>query len=319
MRYVLLAAFCVSVISTSNAHAQIKVVVTSKPAQSLVASVMGETGIPGVLVSGAASPHTYAMKPSDGQAVNRATVFFRISEGLEPFTKKLAKSLPKSVRLVSLQETPGLNVVDRREGGAFEAHGHDDHKADAQGGGTKAGKRAAEAEDETDPHVWLDPRNAILMIDYIATVLGEADPANASTYKSNAATAKSKLQALDQEMERELKPYAGKAFIVLHDAYQYFERRFGLTAVGSIAVNPETAPSGKRLSALRKKIADAGVACVFAEPGMQPKVVAAVIEGSSAKSVLQDPEATRLSPGPNLYEDLMRGLVNGVKQCFDPK
>ncbi len=301
-----------------SAIAEIKVVVSSKPAHALVALVMGNTGTPAVLVNGAASPHAYAMRPSDAQSVNGAAVFFRISEGLEPFTTKLVKSLPKSVQLVTLQEAPGVTVFDRREGGAFEAHAHGVHKTHGRGGGKK-GTGTEDAEDETDPHIWLSPRNAIAMVYHIAAILGDADAANAVAYKNNAAVAVAKLQALDDNLERELTPYAGKPFVVLHDAYQYFEQRYGLTAVASIALNPETAPSGNRLSAVRKKIADTGAPCVFAEPGMQPKVVAAVIEGSNAKSVVLDPEATRLTPGAALYEELMRGLVNGFKQCFEAK
>jgi zinc transport system substrate-binding protein len=304
--------------SISAGAAEMKVVVSSKPAHTLVALVMGNTGTPGVIVGGTASPHSYAMKPSDAQSVNEAAVFFRISEGLEPFTSKLLKALPKSVRVVSLQEAPGLQLLDRREGGAFEAHGHGAHKEHGKGKGGKPGAKE-ETEDETDPHFWLSPRNAIAMVDYIASVMSEADAANAAAYKSNAAAAITALRALDAELERELKPYAGKPFVVLHDAYQYFEQRYGLTAVASIAVNPETAPSGKRLSAVRKKLADSGASCVMAEPGMQPKVVAAVIEGSKAKSVVLDPEATQLKPGPELYEGLMRGLVAGVKACFEAK
>lgn len=317
------ALMCATIVmaGAGAASAEIKVVASSKPTHSLVAMVMGNTGSPSVLVSGAASPHSYSMKPSDAQTVNGAAVFFRISEGLEPFTSKLIKSLPKSVRVVSMQDAAGVTLIDRREGGAFEAHGQDAHKGHKDQGKGKSSKAAGKEEraDETDPHIWLSPRNAIAMVDHVAKVLAEIDAANATEYKNNAAAAVSKLQALDAVLERELQPYAGKPFVVLHDAYQYFEQRYGLTAVASIAVNPEAAPSGKRLSAVRKKLADTAAACVFAEPGMQPKVVAAVLEGSKARSVVLDPEATQLTPGPGLYEDLMRGLAAGAKQCFDGK
>ncbi len=239
-------------------------------------------------------------------------MLFRVAESLEPFTAKLVKSLPKSVRVVSLLDAPGLDLIDRREGGAFEAHGHVAH---AHG----AAKPPAAEEDERDPHVWLDPNNASALVDHIAAVLAEADPGSAATFAANAAAAKARIAVLAQELERELKPYAGKPFVVLHDAYQYLERRFGLAAVGSIAVSPEAAPSGKRLAAIRRKIADSGANCVFAEPGMQPKVVSAVIEGTSARAGLLDPEATLLAPGPTVYVDLMRGLAAGIKRCFEAK
>jgi zinc transport system substrate-binding protein len=318
--FTLLATFGIaSGMCAVGAQAEVRIVASSKPVHALVASVMGSTGTPTLLVSGSASPHSYAMKPSDAKAVNAAAVFFRISESLEPFTGKLVKALPKTVRVVSLQDAPGIKALDRREGGAFEEHGGDAHKGHAGHGHGAAKGKAAAAADERDPHVWLDPRNALAMVDQIASVLVEAEPANAATFKANAAATRTQIETLSTELERDLKPIAGKPFVVLHDAYQYLERRFGLTAVGSIAISPETAPSGKRLAAVRKKIADSGAVCVFAEPGMQPKVVAAVIEGSKAKSGMLDPEATQLTPGPNAYEELMRGLARGMRSCFDAK
>ena len=295
----------------ASAEAALKVVTTSKPVHALVASVMGDTGTPTVLVSGAASPHSYAMKPSDAKAANGAQLFFRISEGLEPFTAKLVKSLPKSVNVVSLIDAPGLAILDRRETGAFEAH-------EEHGHGHGSGK-TSEPEDERDPHVWLDPSNASAMVDHIATVLATAEPANAARFKANAEATKSLIAEMSSQLALELKPHAGKPFVVLHDAYQYLERPFGLTAVGSIAVTPEAAPSGKRLAAIRKKIADTGATCVFAEPGMQPKIVAAVVEGTKARTGMLDPEATRLTPGPGVYVALMRGLADGIKSCFAQK
>jgi zinc transport system substrate-binding protein len=294
--------------SAVAAHAEIKVVASSKPIHALVASVMGATGTPTVLVGGSASPHSYSMRPSDAKAVNGAQLLFRVSESLEPFTAKLVKSLPKSVRVVSLLDAPGLTLLDRRETGAFEGHEHDGHGA--------SGAKAGAPEDERDPHIWLDPANALVLLDHIAAVLAEAEPADAAIFKANAAATKSRVAALWDELAGDLKPYAGRPFVVLHDAYQYFERRFGLVAVGSIAVSPEVAPSGKRLSAIRRKIADTGAHCVFAEPGMQPKVVAAVIEATPAKAGMLDPEATQLPAGAGLYDDLMRGVAAGIKACF---
>ena len=305
-------AIAASVIAAAMAAASAtsaapRVVASSKPVHALVAAVMGSLGEPVLLVAGAASPHSYAMKPSDAKAAHAAALLFRISESLEPFTGKLVKALPKSVTVVTLLDAPGLSLLDRRESGPFEHHQHrgHDHKAHKD-----------RAEDERDPHIWLDPVNAAAMIDAIEAALSKADPASAGAYRTNAAAAKSKIAALADEIAATVKPAAGKPFIVLHDAYQYFERRFGLTAAGSIAVSPEAAPSAKRLSAIRKKIADTGAACLFAEPGMQPKVVQAVAEGTAARVALLDPEATQLPPGAGLYEALLRGLATAVAKCF---
>ena len=298
------------------ARAEVKVVVTSKPIHSLVAGVMEGVGSPRVLIEGAASPHTYAMRPSDAKAVSGADVFFRVSPELEPFTAKLVKSLPKKVRVVTLEEAPGLNLLEMREGGAFEAHDdHDDHnkgKKDAHG----HAKTAEHAEDEHDPHVWLDPDNAKAIVAEIVRALGEAAPADAAKFKANGAALSAKIDALAAELEGELKPLAGKPFIVFHDAFQYFERRFGVTAAGSITASPDLKPSAKRLTELRRKVMSHDAVCVFAEPSFEPKLVNTLIEGTKARSGTLDAEGVSLKPGPDLYFTLMRNVAASMKTCL---
>jgi zinc transport system substrate-binding protein len=307
------------------AQAETRVVVTSKPIHSLVAMVMadtGKTGQPSLLVSGSASPHTYAMKPSDAKAVNAATVLFRVSEDLEPFTAKLVKSLAASVRVETLASSPGLKLLPKREGGAFEAHGahagHAGHGGHAHGPGHGAKSGTAVGQDETDTHLWLDPDNAAAMLKRIAAVLAEVDPPNAARFQANAAAAIARTAAIAAELRRDLQPVTGKTFIVFHDAYQYFEAWAGLAAVGSVTTSPEVQPNGKRLVTLRAKIKSAGVSCVFSEPQFQPRVIAAVTEGLAVRTGTLDPEGTMLEPGPALYEQLMRTLTRDLITCLAP-
>jgi zinc transport system substrate-binding protein len=297
-----------TVLMTGVAQAEIRVVVTSKPVHSLVASVMGTVGAPpSLLVSGTASPHTYAMKPSDAKAVNAAQLFIRVSEDLEPFTTKLVKSLAPSVRIETLAHAPGLKHLERREGGAFDTHGgHNGHQS-------KSGRAD---QSETDPHMWLDPTNADLLALRIAAVLGEADPANLTQYAANAQALVARNAKLASELRQQLAPVAGRQFIVFHDAYQYFEAWSGLSAAGAVTTNPEVQPTGRRLAALRAKIRAANVACVFAEPQFQPKVIAAVTEGLPVRTGVLDPEGTLLEPGAGLYERLMRDLTAELVKCL---
>lgn len=302
---------------SESARAEVKVVVTSKPVHSLVAGVMEGVGSPRVLIEGAASPHTYAMRPSDAKAVAGADAFFRVSVELEPFTGKLVKSLPKRVRVITLGEAPGLKLLDMREGGAFEAHddhdkdhGHD--KKDAHGHANKA----EHAEDEHDPHIWLDPDNAKAMVAEIVRVLGEASPADAAKFKSNGVAMSAKIDRLAAELDGEMKPLAGKPFIVFHDVAQYFERRFGLTAAGSITVSPDLKPSAKRLTELRRKVMSHDAVCVFAEPSFEPKLVNTLIEGTKARSGTLDAEGVTLKAGPDLYFTLMRNVAAAMKACL---
>ena len=293
-------------LAPAAALAQLSVVVSSKPIHSLVAAVMDGVGTAQVLVDGANSPHTYAMKPSDAKALAGANVFFRMSESLEPFTGKLMKSLPKSVQVVTLQDAPGVTLLDKREGGTFEADGHG-------GKGHDHDKKGAQAK---DPHVWLDPANAKAMARQIASVLAEKSPGDAARLSANADALAKRLDALDAEMERELAPYSGRPILVFHDAYQYLERRYGLNVAGSITVSPDVQPGAKRLSELRGKVVKLGAICAFIEPQLEGKAVNAVIEGTPSRVSVLDPEGQKLAAGPDLYFKLMRGLAASVKTCM---
>ncbi len=294
----------------SALRAEVSVVVTSKPIHALVSSVMAGIATPGLLISGQTSPHSYSMKPSDAQKVHNAQVFFRVSEQLEPFTGKLVQSLPSSVRVVSLADAPGLILLGIRSSGAFEvseAHTSAPDSAHAHG---------HEHEGPHDPHVWLDPENAKVMVKHIAEVLARVAPDHAAAFTANAKAELRRLSELSEELGRELAPVVGKPFIVYHDALHYFENRFGLTALGSVTVSPDLPPSGKRLQELRSLIRSAGVRCVFAEPYLPSRAIEVIAEGTGAKTGVLDPEGVTLEPGPQLYEQLMRNLSRSFRACL---
>jgi len=305
----ILTALACSWLDSSPAAAELKVIVTIKPLHALVSQVMAGAGTPELLVKGTASPHTYALKPSDASSLGQADVFFRMSETMEPFTAKIAKALPKSVQVVTLQSTRGLKLYPRRTSATFE--GEDDH--------AHAGHNHSHDHDTMDGHAWLDPVNAKVLADRIAQALAARDPAKAAHFKANAVALKSKLDGLSAELSRDLAPAAGKPYIVFHDALQYFERRFGLTAAGSIAMSPEVAPSAKRLSALRKKIGSLRAVCIFAEPQFDTRLIENVAEGTNARIGTIDPEGARIEPGPDLYFELLRNLARDLKGCLIPQ
>jgi zinc transport system substrate-binding protein len=293
------------------ALADIKVVVTIKPLHALVASVMAGAGVPDLLVDGASSAHTYALKPSDASKLNQSDIFVRMSETMEPFTAKLAKTLPKRVQVVSLEDASGLDLLPRRTGATFqEEHGHHEH-------GRKEHKHGHDHGDgQMDGHAWLEPINAKRMTDRIVQALSAADKTNAGKFQSNGEDLKRRLDQLSAELSTELAPVANRPFIGFHDALQYFEKRFGLKAAGSIAMSPEVAPSAKRLSTLRKKVVSLGVVCVLAEPQFDTRLVNNLTEGTKARIGTIDPEGAKLDAGPGLYFQLLRNLARDLKACL---
>jgi zinc transport system substrate-binding protein len=298
-----------------GSEGQPKVVVTSKPVHSLVASVMAGVGEPSLLVDGTASPHTYAMKPSDAQKVHQAGVFFRVSENLEPFTAKLMQALPARVRKVTLAESNGINRLELRTGGTFEAHAHTSHNHGHTHGNPGSHKAAGAG---YDAHVWLDPDNAKAMTSVIAEALSQTYPQSAELFRRNAAATNAAIDGAKAGIARDLAPIAQSPFVVLHDATQYFERAFGLSGVGSITVSPDVPASAKRLSEVRARVQSLKAVCVFSEPQVQPKVLTSVTEGTAARIGVLDPEGLSLTPGPSLYVDLLRRLASGFKSCLSP-
>jgi zinc transport system substrate-binding protein len=301
--------------TTASAAAELKVVVTIKPLHALVARVMVGVGSPVLLVKGLASPHTYALRPSEVRALHGADLFVRMSETVEPFTARIVGSLPGSVEVVTLQEAPRVRLLRRRSHATFEQH---PHAAAGNGEHDHEHSDAPGATDAVDGHAWLDPDNAAAMVDRIEQALSARDPAHAALYKSNANALRDKLAALSAELDRDLKPIASRPYIVFHDATQYLESRYGLNVVGSISISPEVPASGKRLTELRRKIDELGAVCVFAEPQFETRLVDNLIEGTSARSGTLDPEGGRLEPGPDLYFTLMRRLAGDLKSCLSP-
>jgi len=202
------------------------------------------------------------------------------------------------------------------------ADGHDDHESEkhAEAGGEdhkhEGGHDGHDHDGGFDAHLWLDPLNAKVFVTTIGEALSATDPANASTYAANVARTNKKLDALVSEINTTLAPVHGKQFIVFHDAYQYFEKRFDMEAAGSITVNPEVRPSAERVAAIRDKVRDLDEACAFSEPQFDSQLIDVAIEGTSARTAVLDPLGATLDDGPELYFDLIRNLATSMRDCL---
>ncbi|MEZ5817295.1 MAG: zinc ABC transporter substrate-binding protein [Hyphomicrobiaceae bacterium] len=299
-----------------------EVVVTLKPLHGLVAAVMEGVGTPQLLLDGATSPHTYAMRPSDVRRLNKATIVVRVSRRLEVFLDK-PLSLMAKARIVTADEIGGITLYEARRTGDFEAHAHHedgqkghDHVHRGTHAHTGKAEHRGQADDAIDPHIWLDPRNAKAIALRLSEVLAEADPAGASRLRDNGRRLAARLEALDAKLEAELAAVRDRPFLVFHDGYQYLERRYGLAGAGSVTVNPEVPPSARRLSEIRGRIKERGIVCVFAEPQFAPRVIATITEATSARQATLDPLGAAIPAGPGHYFALMDGLARDLKGCL---
>jgi zinc transport system substrate-binding protein len=303
-RSCVLALLILAALLTAPAAAAPEVMVSIKPIHSLISGVMAGIGAPDLIVGGANSPHDYSLKPSDAARLERAELVVWIGPIFENYLER-PLALADKAEILELDRTPGLILLPTREGGAWEP----EEDAQAHGHGALA----------QDGHLWLDPRNAKAIVRLAAERLAAHDAANAARYRSNAAGLEQRLDALDAALARRLAPVKGVPFVVFHDAYQYLERRYGLTAIGSITVSPERPPGARRLETIRAKIRAVNARCVFSEPQFQPRLIATLIAGTRARSAVLDPEGTVLPRGPGLYFTLMNGLADSLIGCLAPE
>ncbi len=313
LRLLLIAALML--VLPARALAGPEVVATIAPVHSLAARVMQGAGAPHLLVPPGASPHDFALRPSDAAALERAALVFRVGPAVEPWLERPLGTLAAEARVVRLDRVPGLTRLALREGASFA---HDpDHESDGHEHGHAHGEEHGDEHgDETDPHLWLDPANAGLWLDAMAGALAEADPANSARYRANAAAARAELEALAGEIDARLAPLRGRPFVVFHDAYQYFEHRFGVEAAGAVTLSDARAPGPARLAQIRALIRETGAACIFREPQFRPALVETVAEDSGARVGVLDPVGATLEPGPGLYPALLRGLADGLAGCL---
>jgi zinc transport system substrate-binding protein len=321
------------------ARSEPKVVTTILPVHSIAAAVMAGVGAPRLLLPSGASPHAYSLRPSEAEALEQADLIIWIGEGLETFMARPLLALGGKARRVSLADAHGIRLLEIREGGTWDAHDHDgagagddhlehgreeeenhDQRARAGSGHADA---AHEPEQDTDRaraahdlHLWLAPDNGKVMAFAIARALGELDPLQADLYRSNADRFAATTEQLEADLQRQLAPVGERPFIVFHDAYQYFERAFGLAGAGSVTLSPEVQPGTARLVELRRTIEQRDAVCVFAEPQFEPRLVETLIDGTSARKGILDPLGSTLTPGPQAYHALLQNLGDALVRCL---
>ena len=322
---------CLSItLSPKASTASPQVIVSIKPIHSLVASVMAGIAVPDIMIDGANSPHDFALTPSQANKLSKADLVFWVGPELETSLSKPIKTIGQQARAIELMETKGLLKFDFREDADFDvaagkATDHDDHKHGQKDDHDdhKDDHRAASGHHDhahhahgVDPHIWLDPVNAQLLVTRVAAELSRADPANKARYQANAAATKTGLKQLIGQLETLMEPISNRRFIAFHDAYYYFEKRFAVTAAGTVTVNPEIMPGPRRIRQIKEKIKAAGVTCIFAEPQFSPRIVKVIAAESEAQTAVLDPLGAGLTAGPGLYAKLLTNMATAMSDCL---
>ena len=318
-----------------------RVVADIAPVHSLVAQVMQGVGSPDLIVRPGASPHEYALRPSEAGALDQADIVFWIGEELTPWLDRSIERLAHDATVVSLLDADGTVRLQFREGPVFDHDDHDDHADDgdhddhADEGGHDdhaddgdhddhaddndadhdSDDEHAHDHDGVDPHAWLDPVNGKHWLDVISAELARLDPENADRYLENAAKGKADIDESEKAISAELAGAKSTRFVVLHDAYHYFEGRFEIHAVGAISLSDASDPSPARVQSIQENVRDLDVTCVFSEPQFNVEIVATVIENSQANSAVLDPLGVGIETGSDFYVNLLRNISAQIAEC----
>jgi zinc transport system substrate-binding protein len=338
--------FAALLFTTTAAQAEVPNVVTDiPPVHGLVSAVMDGVGAPELLITKGASPHGFALRPSQVRALSKSDVIFWTNDKLAPWLADVRETLAPAAISVALVDLPQSLRLPYREGAVFgDAEAHDEHDEHHEEGehhdehdehheegehhdehdehheeGEHHDGHAGHDHTGSDPHAWLDPENAIVWLDEIVKTLADLDPEHAEQYAANAEAAIEAVEVTSAHIQLELTPFQDLSFVVFHDAYQYFEGRFDLAATGAISLGDSAAPSPARIGELQDQLTEKGVECVFFEPQFNPSLVETVIEHvesrSNVKLVEIDPLGTLIPLGPQFYTDLLTSVSNSVSSC----
>nr|WP_255263582.1 zinc ABC transporter substrate-binding protein [Pseudomonas aegrilactucae] len=284
------------------AHAEVRVLTSIKPLQLIAAAVQDGAGTPDVLLPPGASPHHYALRPSDVRKVAQVDLLYWIGPDMEGFLPRVLKGRSKPT--VAVQDLSGLQLRHFGEDSHSHEEGEDEHDHDHRPG-------------SLDAHLWLSSVNARVIAAKMAADLSAADPQNQARYVANAKAFDARLDALDARLKARLNGIAGKPYFVFHEAFDYFEAAYGLKHTGVFSVAAEVQPGAQHVAAMRKRLQDVGKTCVFSEPPLRPRLAETLTAGLPVTLAELDALGGTMAADANGYERLLENLGNGLAGCLE--
>jgi len=297
-------AFVASFLLIGPVQAEVKVLTSIKPLQLIAAAVQDGVAVPEVLLPPGASPHHYALRPSDVRKVQSVDLLYWIGPDMEGFLPRVlnGRTLPS----VAVQNLPGLKL--RHFGEDNHSHVDDDHDDDHDHDHRPG---------TIDAHLWLSPTNARVIAARMAADLSVADPANATRYQSNLKGFNQRLDALDARLKTRLAGIADKPYFVFHEAFDYFEDTYGLKHAGVFAVAAEVQPGAQHVAAMRTRLQAVGKTCVFSEPPLRPRLAETLVAGLPVKLAELDALGGYTPATAQGYEQLLEKLGNDLAGCLE--
>ncbi len=286
----------------ASAHAEVRVLTSIKPLQLIAAAVQDGVAIPEVLLPPGASPHNYALRPSDVRKVQAVDLVYWIGPDMEGFLPRVLKG--RTLPSVAVQDLPGLKLRHFGQDSHSHAEEADEHDHDHRPG-------------SLDAHLWLSPVNARVIATKMAADLSAADTANAARYESNLKAFDERLDALDLRLKKRLAAIADKPYFVFHEAFDYFEDAYGLKHAGVFSVAAEVQPGAQHVAAMRTRLQEVGKTCVFSEPPLRPRLAETLVAGLPVKLAELDALGGYTPATAQGYEQVLEKLGNDLAGCLE--
>nr|WP_269783809.1 zinc ABC transporter substrate-binding protein [Pseudomonas protegens] len=285
-----------------SAQAEVRVLTSIKPLQLIAAAVQDGVAVPEVLLPPGASPHNYALRPSDVRKVQSVDLLYWIGPDMEGFLPRVLKG--RSLPSVAVQDLPGMKLRHFAEDSHSHAEDADEHDHDHRPG-------------TLDAHLWLSPINARVIATRMAADLSAADPANAARYQNNLKAFSERLDALDARLKARLAGIAGKPYFVFHEAFDYFEDAYGLKHAGVFSVAAEVQPGAQHVAAMRARLQQVGKTCVFSEPPLRPRLAETLVAGLPVKLAELDALGGYTPATAQGYEQVLEKLGSDLAGCLE--
>ncbi|WP_426143788.1 zinc ABC transporter substrate-binding protein [Pseudomonas sp. DWP3-1-2] len=301
--FALLIALSASFLANAPAQAEVRLLTSIKPLQLIAAAVQDGVGSPEVLLPPGASPHNYALRPSDVRRVQDSDLLYWIGPDMESFLPRVLKN--RTLPAVDVQSLPGMHLRHfAADSASHEEEDPQEHDHDHRPG-------------SLDAHLWLSSFNARVIAAKMAADLSVTDPANAARYNSNAKAFSARLDALDARIKARVAGISGKPYFVFHEAFDYFEDAYGLKHAGVFSVAAEVRPGARHVAAMRKQLTEMGKTCVFSEPPLRPRLAETLTAGLPAKLAELDALGSDTPVNAQGYELLLSRLGDDLAGCLE--
>ena len=265
-----------------------RVVVSIKPIHSIVAGLMEGTEGPELLIDGDRTPFAFDLTPEQRASLNSADLVIWVGAELENALGPALNEIGSEVRVVELLSSPSMKVLPSR---------FDDRRR--------------------DPYLWMDNRNAILLIDELTRLLQDLDPSRAHLYMRNRRQLLQRLSLLDRELEYGYRGLKAGSAVQYYDTLQYFEQAYALPVIDHVAASPEHAVDAASLLKVRGLIGRGEAVCLLTDVGLEMKHLSVITQGLSPRLAELDLLGRQWDAGPDLYFRLMRHTSDKIKECLN--